>query len=42
LGRKIALREGMNILREGTTIATVRKARFTPFRDKFTIEMEGG
>src|SRR5215212_5302711 len=40
--KKLALREGMNILREGTTIATVRKARFTPFRDKFTIEVEGG
>jgi uncharacterized protein YxjI len=40
--KKLALRESMNILRGGTTIATIRKARFTPFREKFTIEVEGG
>jgi uncharacterized protein YxjI len=40
--KKLALRESMNILRAGTTIATVRKARFTPFRNKFTIDVEGG
>jgi uncharacterized protein YxjI len=40
--KKLALRESMNILRGDTTIATVRKARFTPFREKFTIEVEGG
>jgi uncharacterized protein YxjI len=39
--KKLALRESMNILRAGTTIATVRKARFTPIRNKFTIEVEG-
>jgi len=39
--KKLALRESMNILRGGTTIATVRKARFMPFRDKFTIDVEG-
>lgn len=39
--KKLALRESMNILRAGTTIATVRKARFTPFRNKFTIDVEG-
>ena len=39
--KKLALRESMNILRAGTTIATVRKARFTPFRNRFTIDVEG-
>ena len=32
--KKLALRESMNVLRAGTTIATVPKARFVPFRDK--------
>src|ERR671921_668473 len=40
--KKLALRESMNILRADTTIATVRKARFTPFRNKFTVDVEGG
>ncbi len=40
--KKLALRESMNILRAGNTIATVRKARFAPFRDKFAIDVEGG
>ena len=40
--KKLALRESMSILRAGTTTATVRKARFTPFRNKFTIDVEGG
>ena len=40
--KKLALRESMNILRGVATIATVRKARFTPFREKFTIDVEGG
>jgi uncharacterized protein YxjI len=40
--KKLALSKSMNILRGDTTIATVRKARFTPFHDKFTIEVEGG
>ena len=40
--KKLALRESMNILRAGTTLATVRKARFTPFRNKFTIEVVDG
>jgi uncharacterized protein YxjI len=40
--KKLASRESMNILREGTTVATVRKARFAPFRDKFKIDLEGG
>ena len=40
--RKLALHDSMNVLRGGTTIATVRKARFAPFRNKFTIEVVGG
>jgi uncharacterized protein YxjI len=40
--KKLALRESMNILREGATIATVRKARFAPFRDKFKVDVEEG
>ena len=40
--KKLALRESMSILRAGTTIATVRKTRFTPFHNKFTIDVEGG
>jgi uncharacterized protein YxjI len=40
--KKLALRESMNILRGGETIATIRKAWFTPFRDKFTIDVIGG
>jgi uncharacterized protein YxjI len=40
--KKLALRESMSILRAGSTIATVRKARFTLFRNKFTIDVEGG
>ena len=40
--KKLALRESMNILRGGTTIATIRKARFAPFRHKFAIEVVGG
>lgn len=40
--KKLAIRESMNILRAGQTIATIRKALFTPFRDKFTIDVVGG
>ena len=40
--KKLTLRDSMKILRAGTTIATVRKAHFTPFRDKFAIDVEGG
>lgn len=40
--KKIALRDSMKILRGGDTIATVRKAWLTPFRDKFGIDVEGG
>jgi uncharacterized protein YxjI len=40
--KKLALRESMKILREGSTLATVRKARFSPFRDNFAIDVEEG
>ncbi len=40
--KKLALRDTMNVLRGGTTMATIRKARFAPFRDKFAIEVVGG
>ena len=40
--KKLALRESMNILRGGSKIATIRKARFAPFRHKFSIDVEGG
>jgi uncharacterized protein YxjI len=40
--KKIALRDSMKILRGGDTIATIRKAWSSPFRDKFTVDVEGG
>jgi uncharacterized protein YxjI len=40
--KKLALRDTMNIRRGGETIATIRKALFTPFRDKFDIDVNGG
>lgn len=40
--KKLALRDSMKILRGGETIATVRKAWLTPFRDRFDIDVEGG
>ncbi len=40
--KKLALRESMNILRGGSKIATIRKARFAPFRHKFSIDVAGG
>ncbi len=40
--KKLALRDSMNILRAGATMATIRKARFTPYRDKFVIDVKGG
>jgi uncharacterized protein YxjI len=39
--KKLALRESMDVLRGGAKIATIRKARFAPFRDKFSIDVEG-
>lgn len=39
--KKLALRDSMNILRGGQTIATIRKAWFSPFRTSFDIELQG-
>lgn len=39
---KLAIRESMKILRGGETLATIRKALISPFRDKFGITVEGG
>jgi uncharacterized protein YxjI len=40
--KKLALRDSMKILRGGKSLATVRKAWLTPFRDRFDIDVEGG
>ncbi|HEX2207275.1 MAG TPA: LURP-one-related family protein [Longimicrobium sp.] len=40
--KKIAIRDSMKILRGGETIATVRKALISPFRDRFGVEVAGG
>ena len=39
---KLVIRDSMKILRGGETIATIRKALISPFRDKFGIDVEGG
>lgn len=40
--KKIAIRESMKILRGGETVATVKKALISPFRDKWIVDVEGG
>src|SRR5512138_3525548 len=40
--RLLALRDTIDVLRGGETIAVIRKAWFTPFRDKFTIDVKDG
>jgi uncharacterized protein YxjI len=40
--KKIAIHDSMKILRGGETIATVKKALISPFRDKWVVDMEGG
>lgn len=40
--KKLAIRDSMKLLRGGDTIATVKKALIAPFRDKFTVDVEGG
>ncbi|HEY4563461.1 MAG TPA: LURP-one-related family protein, partial [Thermoanaerobaculia bacterium] len=40
--KKLALRDSMKILRGGDTIATIRKAWISPFRDKLAVDVEGG
>ncbi|HEY0037502.1 MAG TPA: LURP-one-related family protein [Longimicrobium sp.] len=40
--KKIAVRDSMKLLRGGETIATVKKALISPFRDKWIVDVEGG
>jgi uncharacterized protein YxjI len=40
--KKLAIRESMTISRGGQKLATIRKALFSPLRDKFGIDVEGG
>lgn len=40
--RILALRDTVDILRGGETLAVVRKAWFTPLRDRFSIDVKGG
>jgi uncharacterized protein YxjI len=40
--KKIAIRDSMAILRGGQTLATVRKALISPFRDRFSVDVQGG
>ncbi|HEY0037898.1 MAG TPA: LURP-one-related family protein [Longimicrobium sp.] len=40
--KKLAIRDSMAIRRGGDTLATIKKALFSPFRDKFTINVEDG
>ena len=38
----LKVRDTMGIERGGQTVATVKKAIFTPFRERFAIHVEGG
>ncbi len=40
--KKLAIRDSMKILRDGKTIATVKKALISPFSDRFDVDVEGG
>ena len=40
--KKLSVRDKMEVERDGTTIATMKKALFTPLRERFSIEVEGG
>ncbi|MBB4637015.1 LURP-one-related/scramblase family protein [Longimicrobium terrae] len=40
--KKLAIRDSMKILRGGETLATVKKALISPFRDRFSVDVEGG
>lgn len=40
--KKLRVRDTMEIERGGHTVATVKKALITPFRERFSIEVEGG
>lgn len=40
--KKLHIRDTMEVERDGTTVATVKKAMITPLRDRFSIGVEGG
>jgi uncharacterized protein YxjI len=40
--KKLRVRDTMEIEAGGHTVATVKKALITPFRDRFAIEVQGG
>src|SRR6478609_8349175 len=39
--KKLHIRDTMEVERDGTTVATVKKAMITPLRERFSIEVEG-
>jgi len=40
--KKLPIRDTMEVERDGTTVATVKKAMITPLRARFAIALEGG
>lgn len=40
--KKLRVRDTMELERDGETVATIKKALFTPLRDRFAIDVEGG
>lgn len=40
--KDLHIRDTMKVERNGDTVATVKKALITPFRDRFSIELEDG
>jgi uncharacterized protein YxjI len=40
--KMLHVRDTMKIERDGETVATIKKALITPFRDRYSIELEGG
>jgi uncharacterized protein YxjI len=41
-GKLVSIRAKMNILRDDEVVATITKALFAPFGDKFKVEVAGG
>jgi len=40
--KKLRIHDTMEIEHDGDTVATIKKALITPFRDRFSIELESG
>ena len=40
--KMLTVRDKMEIERDGKTVATIKKALISPFRERFSIEVEGG